>query len=79
MYKIMREDTAYDLMKTTRSENPANFRDNFVRKMLGLQVSTAYNNLTYRIDGVDFAQTPRSTFQRKGVEINYVDYYAQVN
>lgn len=75
----MRTDTVYDMMKQCKQENPGNFRDNFVRKVLGMTVLTIYNNKTYRIDDVDFDKTPSSTFMRKTEEITISQYYDEVN
>lgn len=37
-----------------------------------------YNNKTYRIDDVDFENTPESTFTNsRGQEISYLQYYGQ--
>lgn len=34
-----------------------------------------YNNKTYRIDDIDWDQTPMNTFQTKTGEVSYVQYY----
>lgn len=48
----------------------------FKKQVLGVVVLTDYNNNTYRVDDVDFAVTPSSTFKKKdGSEISYKDYY----
>ncbi len=40
----------------------------------------SYNNKTYRIDDIDFATSPRSTFRRQdGSEITYLQYFSQVS
>jgi aubergine len=38
-------------------------------------VLTSYNNLTYRIDDVLFNASPMTTFDMKGVETTFVDFY----
>jgi len=41
----------------------------------------SYNNKTYRIDDIDWAQSPNSKFAKgqDGNEISYFDYYKQVS
>ena len=40
----------------------------------------SYNNKTYRIDDIDWAQNPRSTFKGfDGSETTFVDYYKSVS
>lgn len=39
---------------------------------------TQYNNKTYRIDDIDTAKDPDSTFERRGKgSISFIDYYRQ--
>lgn len=46
--------------------------------MLGEVVMTQYNEKTYRIDDIDFQTTPERTFNYKGKETTYMEYYKQV-
>lgn len=41
-------------------------------------VLTDYNNKFYRIDDVDFSQTPSSTFETRNGPQNFLDYYKAV-
>jgi len=43
--------------------------------MTGATVVTAYNQKTYKIDRVDFAQSPMTTFDKQGTPTSYIDYY----
>lgn len=46
--------------------------------MIGSVVLTDYNNRTYRIDDVDWAVTPASTFDKSdGTKISYIQYYKE--
>ena len=38
---------------------------------------TRYNNCTYKVDDIDWNETPRKTFMKKDEEISLVDYYKQ--
>lgn len=52
-----------------------NFKQEFLNRVLGSTVLTSYNNKTYRIDDVDFDQTPSSSFPTKTGEMTFVKYY----
>ncbi|EDW02946.1 protein piwi [Drosophila grimshawi] len=73
-HKVMRTETVYDIMRRT-SANPSTHQEEFRVNVLGLIVLTDYNNKTYRINDVDFAQTPRTTFSCKGKDVSFVEYY----
>lgn len=36
---------------------------------------TAYNQKTYKVDRVDFAQSPQTTFDKQGTQTSYMEYY----
>ena len=40
-----------------------------------MTVVTRYNQKTYRIDRVDFAQSPATSFDKNGTPTSYADYY----
>ncbi|XP_016945528.3 protein piwi [Drosophila suzukii] len=73
-HKVMRTETVYDILRRC-SQNPARHQDEFRVNVLDLIVLTDYNNKTYRINDVDFGQTPKSTFSCKGRDISFVEYY----
>lgn len=50
-------------------------RDMQIKSLIGQSIITRYNNKTYRIDDIDFAMNPMSTFDRNGTPITYVQYY----
>jgi len=77
-HKVMRTETAYDILRRC-SQNPARHQDEFRVNVLDLIVLTDYNNKTYRINDVDFGQTPKSTFSCKGRDISFVEYYLTVS
>lgn len=76
-HKVMRTETVYDILRRT-SANPARHQEEFRLNILGLIVLTDYNNKTYRINDVDFAQTPRATFSCKGKDVSFIEYYLTV-
>lgn len=58
------------------------FQTLFSQSIIGSIVLTNYNNKTYRVDEVDYAVTPLSSFETKKrgetSEITYVKYYQEV-
>jgi hypothetical protein len=39
-----------------------NYRDAVMKTLIGVVVLTRYNNKTYRVDDIDWNQSPKSTF-----------------
>ncbi|XP_017858424.1 PREDICTED: protein piwi [Drosophila arizonae] len=73
-HKVMRRETVYDILRRTSSK-PERHQEEFRLNVLGLIVLTDYNNKTYRINDVDFTQTPRATFSCKGNDVSFIEYY----
>uniref|UniRef100_A0A8D2B2C8 Piwi-like protein 3 n=1 Tax=Sciurus vulgaris TaxID=55149 RepID=A0A8D2B2C8_SCIVU len=77
-HKLLRMETAYDLIMKIFESNVRNFKEKVEKELVGLIVFTRYNNKTYRVDAVSWDQTPRDTFiKTDGSQITYVDYYWQ--
>lgn len=70
----MRKDTIYDNMQRIYREE-RDFQSKFLTFVLGQTVLTEFNNRTYRIDDVDFSQSPKNTFQSKNGPITFLEYY----
>merc|ERR1719334_892021 len=75
-HKLIRTDTVYTIMGQMmgRSQNPAM---EFKKKFVGQIVMTKYNNKTYKIDDVDMEQNPKSTFDKNGTPITYIQYFRE--
>lgn len=43
--------------------------------LTGATVVTKYNQKTYKIDRVDFAQSPETCFDKQGTQTSYREYY----
>ena len=55
---------------------PATFLADADRLLLGQSVITTYNNKTYKIDELDFNQSPKDTFtNERGETMTFLDYY----
>lgn len=75
-HKILRTDTALDMMYELYNRAKGSFHDVCTKKLIGEIVLTRYNNKTYRIDDVDWDKNPSSTFKGyDGSDIAFVDYY----
>ncbi|XP_053204611.1 piwi-like protein 1, partial [Panonychus citri] len=74
--KIIRKETALDILRRIWSQNRDNFKDYARRELAGSIVMSKYNSKTYRIDDIIFDKNPESyLFERKGESINLVTYY----
>ncbi|KAK6617689.1 hypothetical protein RUM44_005277 [Polyplax serrata] len=75
-HRVLRSETAYEVLTTISKLNPQNFRAATAKELLGQCVLTRYNNNLYRIDDIDWNQTPLSTFKlSSGNEISFLEYY----
>lgn len=73
----MRQETVYEILRKHRNESVGNWKDDFKKEMHGSIVLTDYNNKTYKVDDIDFSSSAMTTFQRRGVDTNFVEYYKQ--
>ena len=73
--KVIHSKTVMDLMSDIRKRHPQDFANVVRQKIPGQIVMTTYNNRTYRVSDVDFTQTAESTFERRGIQTSYIDYY----
>ncbi|XP_009069078.1 PREDICTED: piwi-like protein 1 [Acanthisitta chloris] len=76
-HKVLRGETVLDTMYNLYSLLGEDyFRDACAKELIGSIVLTKYNNRTYRIDDIDWDNSPKGTFRKSdGTEISYVDYY----
>lgn len=74
----MRKQTVLEVLKQELSKDRDRWQENAQRLLLGQTVLTNYNNRTYRIDEIDFTQTPESTFKQKDTDVSFIEYYQRV-
>jgi aubergine-like protein len=75
-HKVLRQETALDvLVRCHQDSNDA--RTAFKKEIIGTVVITRYNNKTYRVDDVDFSKSASSTFDMKGQQKSFVQYYQE--
>uniref|UniRef100_A0A336KW68 CSON000429 protein n=1 Tax=Culicoides sonorensis TaxID=179676 RepID=A0A336KW68_CULSO len=72
--KVMRMETLYEIYRGC-VKNHRDYKVAFYKEVIGRTVLTDYNNKTYRIDDVDYEQTPESTFETKAGPVSFKDYY----
>lgn len=79
LYKVLRNETALDIVKKLGQEsyrNSNDLKEIFKDYFKGVAVLTRYNNdKVYIIDEVDLEKTPTSTFDTKEGPISYLEYY----
>ena len=74
-HKVLRTDTVLDQIGAIINKNRDNFRAAVAKELLGKIVMTRYNNETYKIDDIEWAESPKSVFKGREGDITYVDYY----
>lgn len=52
-----------------------NFRKDSLTILSQTHVLTKYNSKMYKVDDIDFASTPESTFNFRGQTMSFIDYY----
>ena len=77
IHRVMRTDSAYDLMKRVHQEaGRGDYKTAISREIIGQVVLTKYNNKTHTIDDILWPPefTPKFCFERKGDSISIADY-----
>ncbi|KDR12118.1 piwi-like protein Ago3 [Zootermopsis nevadensis] len=75
-HRVLRTQTVHELMEEIVYRKPSNYRDLVQKTIIGVTVLTRYNNRVYRIDDIDWNQSPSSTFSTHiGETISFKDYY----
>jgi aubergine-like protein len=82
-FRVVRSDTALEFINAQRElaeKKNLDAQQEINEACTGAVVVTGYNNRTYRVDHVDFASNPSSTFDKNGTVTSFKDYYkAQYN
>lgn len=74
-HRLLCQTTVLETLKQIYQSNSRLFQENAKKALLGSVVLTRYNNLTYRIDDINFDANPLATFKSGTREISYMDYY----
>ncbi|XP_015792164.1 piwi-like protein 1 [Tetranychus urticae] len=75
-HKIIRKDSALDILKRLWQQDRQNFQNNSRSELSGSIVMSHYNKKTYQIDDVIFQRNPVTyRFDKQGTSISLKDYY----
>jgi len=69
-FKVVRQDTVLDYIRELRSkleQRGGDWQEELKEQLKGTTVVTRYNQKTYKIERVDFGQSPATTFDKGGV------------
>jgi aubergine-like protein len=74
--KVVRQQSCYEVIKTHKRTSKGDaFKKACLKDLVGSTILTQYNKENYRIDDIDFDNSPLSKFDKRGVETSYVEYY----
>nr|XP_019611125.1 PREDICTED: piwi-like protein 3 [Rhinolophus sinicus] len=78
-HKLLRMETAYDVIMRIREEAKSKNLDvekQVAKELVGSIVFTKFNNKTYRVDAINWKETPETEFKKSdGTKITFVEYY----
>jgi aubergine-like protein len=77
-FKVVRTDTVLKQMEEIRQNAERRNQDGneaIQQALTGATVVTRYNQKTYKVDRVDFAQSPETCFDKQGTQTSYREYY----
>lgn len=74
-HRVLCQTTVLELMTNAYNSSATTFKHNVSTALLGTVVLTRYNNKTYRIDDIDFDRSPADTFECRGQNVSFVEYY----
>lgn len=79
VHKVCTSRSVLDVMGQIRSKFSHDFEAKIKETFVNASVMTTYNREIYRIDDVDFAKNPESTFtcNKKKAPISFADYYQE--
>jgi len=74
-HKLLHKTTVFNLMREAYNSDPQGFRETCTARCVGRIVMTKYSDKTYQINDINWDATPMSTFDYRGEQITFVDYY----
>lgn len=76
--KVLRKDTALEAIIEIKNSSKHDWESKVKKELIGQSVNTKYNKQIYKIDDVDFSQSPKSKFTMEdGKDVSYIDYYKE--
>ena len=77
-FKVVRTDSVLSYISELRKKAPrggTEWQETISTALTGATVVTRYNQKTYRVERVDFAMSPATTFDKNGEQVSYSEYY----
>ncbi|XP_015446018.1 piwi-like protein 3 [Pteropus alecto] len=78
-HKLLRMETAYDLIMRIREDakkKGIDVKEQVSKELVGSIVFTKFNNKTYRVDAINWKETPKTIFKKSdGTKITFMEYY----
>jgi aubergine-like protein len=77
-HRVISKRSCLEYMREVVQKRPQDWKDMVKKGLTGSIVMTSYNKKSYRVDDIDFGETPMSTFEyRDGRKQTYKDYYKE--
>ena len=74
--RVLRTDTVLDMLNNLAKTKKPTLKEEAEKALLGQSVVTKYNNKNYKIDAIDYNDSPKGTFVKSdGTEMDYMTYY----
>ncbi|XP_011372960.1 piwi-like protein 3 [Pteropus vampyrus] len=81
-HKLLRMETAYDLIMRIREDakkKGIDVKEQVSKELVGSIVFTKFNNKTYRVDAINWKETPKTIFKKSdGTKITFMEYYKKM-
>lgn len=74
-HRLLCQKTVLELLNEIYYADRENFQNVAYSSLLGSVVLTRYNNKTYRVDDIQWNESPGSTFRMNDRDVSYVEYY----
>ena len=75
-HRVLRTETVRDAFVTLKKRGASSFKTEAEKTVLGQTVITKYNNKSYKIDDIEFNETPMTEFTlASGTKLSFYDYY----
>ncbi|XP_076003583.1 piwi-like protein 2 [Genypterus blacodes] len=75
-HKVLHNNSVLDLMKEMYRHSRERMQEECTKELIGSIVITRYNNLTYRVDDIEWNKSPKDTFTlTDGTTTSFVEYY----
>jgi aubergine-like protein len=77
-FKVVRSDTVLNYMNELREkieQKGGDYQEEIQAALAGTTLVTRYNQKTYKVERVEFSQSPETTFDKSGTQVSYKEYY----